>query len=320
MRWAFLVAAACLAVGCDTAGRHGGATGGNGSTNGGNGSTNPDGGATSSACGDNDPDLTGCSCGGGAMRSCWPAGAPAGARNVGACKDGAQSCDSAGEFGSWGACSGAVLPATEDCGNGVDDDCDGQTDCMDADCALDPRCGCQDGQTRPCYDGPPATENVGTCKDGTQTCSGGHWQTDCPGETLPSPEQCTDALDHDCNHLPGCLDVFACATNPACQQQCKVDRMGCVCPDGSGDTATCPAGYVGITSGGFPGTVECCPCTANDCGNPVCCDQTVCAGNSQCSGLTCKPLPSSCGGKVNFDCDDFPEDCDEPCCPCTTCP
>ena len=24
-------------------------------------------------------------------------------------------------------------------------------------------------------------------------------------------------------------------------------------------------------------------------------------------------------GKVNFDCDDFPEDCDEPCCPCSTC-
>ena len=30
-------------------------------------------------------------------------------------------------------------------------------------------------------------------------------------------------------------------------------------------------------------------------------------------------VTASCGGKVNFDCDDFPEDCDEPCCPCSTC-
>jgi hypothetical protein len=95
--------------------------------------------------------------------------------------------------------------------------------------------------------------------------------------------------------------------------------MGCVCPDGDGDTATCPAGDVGITSGGIPGTVQCCPCTAADCGNPVCCDQAVCAGDPRCGDVSCKPLPSSCGGKVNFDCDDFPEDCDEPCCPCTSC-
>ena len=51
-----------------------------------------------------------------------------------------------------------------------------------------------------------------------------------------------------------------------------------------------------------------------------CCAESVCAGNSQCAGLTCKPLPASCNGKVNADCDDFPEDCDEPCCKCTNCP
>jgi hypothetical protein len=252
------------------------------------------------------------------MRACWPASAPASARHVGACKDGSQSC-TAGEFGSWGTCSGAVLPTSEVCNNGIDDDCNGKTDCVDPACAMDPACGCQDGATRSCYDGPAGTENVGTCKDGTQTCSGGHWPTSCPGEVLPMPENCSDALDHDCNHLPGCLDLFSCATSPACMQQCKVDRTGCVCPQGSGDTATCPAGMVGLTSNGIPGTVECCPCTANDCSNAVCCAESVCAGNSACAGLTCKPLPPSCNGTVNFDCDDFPEDCDEPCCPCSTC-
>src|SRR6185312_2977535 len=183
-------------------------------------------------------------------------------------------------------------------------------------------CGCDGSDTRSCWDGPPNSENVGTCKDGTQTCAGGQWPTTCSGEVLPSTEACDDALDHNCNHLPGCLDVFSCATSPACMQSCKVDgsRMGCVCPDGSGDTATCPAGDVGITSGGFPGTVQCCPCTKDDCGNPICCSEAVCAGDARCVGLTCRTLPPSCGGKTNFDCDDFPEDCDEPCCTCTTCP
>ena len=140
---------------------------------------------------------------------------------------------------------------------------------------------------------------------------------------LPAAENCGDAQDHNCNHLPGCLDLFVCLTSPACQSTCKVDRTGCVCPVGDGDTATCPGGMVGITVGGTltnPGTVECCPCTQADCGNAVCCAETVCAGDAQCSGYTCKPLPASCGGKVNFDCDDFPEDCDEPCCPCSNCP
>jgi hypothetical protein len=31
-------------------------------------------------------------------------------------------------------------------------------------------------------------------------------------------------------------------------------------------------------------------------------------------------LPASCNGMVDTDCDDFPEDCDEPCCYCSNCP
>jgi hypothetical protein len=65
-------------------------------------------------------------------------------------------------------------------------------------------------------------------------------------------------------------------------------------------------------------TVACCPCTAKDCSESTanCCGEAVCAGNAGCGGLTCRPLPASCNGKVNADCDDFPEDCDEPCCEC----
>src|SRR6478609_4185476 len=98
--------------------------------------------------------LEGCACAGTeSMRACWPLTAPSSARGVGACTDGTQSCASAGEFSGWGACSGATLPATENCTNGIDDDCDGNADCKDADCAMDPACGCNDGDTRPCWDG-----------------------------------------------------------------------------------------------------------------------------------------------------------------------
>jgi hypothetical protein len=257
------------------------------------------------------------------MRACYPSSADPATRNVGACKDGMQACVATGEFGTWNTCTGATTPVQENCTNGVDDDCNGKTDCADPACATNPACntGCTDGQTRPCYDGPSGTENVGTCKDGTQTCAGGQWPTNCPGEVLPSTENCADNLDHNCNHLPGCLDLFSCVTSPSCQEQCQMPLdPGCVCPNGSGDQMTCPEGTFDVHKGLIPGTDECCPCTAGDCGNVNCCGETVCAGNSACSGLTCKPLPASCNGQVDADCDDFPEDCDEPCCKCTMCP
>ena len=285
-----------------------------------------DGGAVMT-CYPDQTDLEGCACEqAGTTRPCYPASADPITENIGACKDGTQTCTGAGEFPAWGPCTGAITPVAENCTNGIDDNCNAQLDCVDPTCASDPACntGCTDGQTRACYDGPPNTMNVGTCRAGTQTCSGGYWPTTCTGEVLPTTEDCADAKDHNCNHLPGCLDVFACALSPACQQQCASPLdPGCGCPSGSGDTATCPEGMFGVTKGGTitsPGTIECCPCTVSDCSNAGCCGETVCAGDPACSGLTCKPLPDSCHGQVNLDCDDFPEDCDEPCCKCSNCP
>jgi hypothetical protein len=192
------------------------------------------------------------------------------------------------------------------------------------------------------------TEGVGICHDGTETCMNGTWSTTCAGEQLPEAmENCGDNLDHNCNALPGCLD-FSCILSMACMNGCTSSNVdpGCVCPMGSGDQALCPEGYIGKTPGGGMScltdancpsgqkcilftcssggssltSTECCPCTTNDCGNAGCCAESVCAGNSQCAGLTCNPLPASCNGMVNADCDDFTEDCDEPCCKCTMCP
>ena len=86
-----------------------------------------------------DPDLNGdggsdqgSQCTPGETQGCWPG--EESTQGVGACKDGTQSCSGSGEFGTWGECKGAVTPTTEQCGNGVDDDCDGKVDCQDPDC------------------------------------------------------------------------------------------------------------------------------------------------------------------------------------------
>jgi hypothetical protein len=58
---------------------------------------------------------------------------------------------------------------------------------------------CNPGATRGCYDGTMATENVGACHDGMQTCGqDGTWQQ-CQGEQLPVAENCTDGIDNNCN-------------------------------------------------------------------------------------------------------------------------
>ncbi|MFH2009400.1 MAG: MopE-related protein [bacterium] len=85
-----------------------------------------------------------CDCASGDTRSC-------GSSDVGACELGVQTCVN----DLWGLCVGAVEPSDEVCGDGVDNDCDGETD---QGCAPDPDpgpvgsgCSCRQDQ-RP---GPP---------------------------------------------------------------------------------------------------------------------------------------------------------------------
>ena len=57
--------------------------------------------------------------------------------------------------------------------------------------------------------------------------------------------------------------------------------------------------------------------SANDCGDPTCCHLQICKGNQWCAPFDCtRPLPNDCNGRIGFDCDDFPEDCDVHCCIC----
>ena len=67
--------------------------------------------------------------------------------------------------------------------DGIDNNCNGTVD---------------EGLTRSCYTGAAGTSGVGTCRPGTQTCSGGSWGTTCPGEVVPRTERC-DSLDDNCD-------------------------------------------------------------------------------------------------------------------------
>lgn len=178
---------ALVALGCDAGGRAGGSRGrGGGEDAGLSGRVDTGfGGPSEEVCNGVDDDGNGrvdevCSCAAGATQACWPDRAAT--RGRGVCRDGVQTCMTTGaEFDSWGPCEGAVLPSTEvpgncidedcdgnmpgcnrtcsefeQCGNGVDDDCNSLVDCDD------PACSCVD-----CTRNPEACQCEERCVPGT---------------------------------------------------------------------------------------------------------------------------------------------------------
>jgi len=124
------------------------------------------------------------------------------------------------------------------CTDGLDNDCDGATDCDD------PHCGAQ-----PCDDGNPDTFND-TCEAGV--CVG----ISCiPTETQETT--CDDGLDNDCNGYADCADVTACEGTP--------------CDDGDPDTKNDQCSTNGICEG-TPCTWE---TVCQQCGTGVCNDVLV---------------------------------------------
>lgn len=80
---------------------------------------------------------------------------------LGVCKLGLQAC----EGGTWGSCEGAVNPTSEKCDQkGIDEDCDGDIDLADADCA------CIEGEQELC-----TRPEQGDCHLGIKTCVKGQW-------------------------------------------------------------------------------------------------------------------------------------------------
>ena len=134
---------------------------------------------------------------------------PGAAQNQGVCRGGYKSC----QAGSYGACSGQVLPSAELC-DGLDNDCDGGTDEGDVDAQP---------LRESCYGGAEEHAGVGACTVGERSCSGGGWG-ECVGDVMPTAETC-NGIDDDCDGLddaeelnsPGDDEDGPCENDMMCQ-------------------------------------------------------------------------------------------------------
>lgn len=159
------------------------------------------------------------------------------------------------------------------CTDGLDNDCDGDTDCADADCAGDPDCA--------------------SCGDGTcvfiveDSCS-------CPADCGAPPDAevpgstCNDGLDNDCEGGTDCDDAD-CDADPLCAPSCG---------DGNcdpGDLCNCPQDC----SNEVPDPVE---LPGSTCGNGA---DDDCDGVADCDDGDCFDAPN-CIAAGSFTTDQFP--------------
>ncbi|HRI71210.1 MAG TPA: hypothetical protein PK156_43555 [Polyangium sp.] len=69
---------------------------------------------------------------------------------------------------------------------------------------------CTPGQTGTCnaYNGPPDTQNHGECKSSTRECLQSASWSACTMEVDPTPENCKESLDTNCDQMTGCTGAL----------------------------------------------------------------------------------------------------------------
>ncbi len=176
-----------------------------------------------------------------------------------ACGIGELACNAAGLC----ECSTGALPSAEVCADGVDNDCDGDTDCADSDC-----------EGRACQDGAPAA----LCTSGVCRCAAG----------VPSVELCHDMLDNDCDTALDCGD-------PECVRGRETNCTDTRDDDCDGlrnceDTADCNnANIAEICGNGLDDDCD----DHTDCEDRECCGVDPMCNGRQIEGLT---HTACCGG------------------------
>ena len=143
-----------------------------------------------------------CSCTPGETQACYPG--PPGTQNNAPCAGGTRTCNQTGT--AWSLCSGFVLPSSEICANGVDEDCngtvddvpdldgDGWTACNGDCCETTQDCG------TPAAVNPGAFEFVGNgvdddCDAGTSDTTAAPLCSSAADFTAVTPNQMAQAMD-----------------------------------------------------------------------------------------------------------------------------
>lgn len=111
----------------------------------------------------------------------------------------------------------------------TDAECEGNPGgpvCDEADGVCYPEC--EPGDADDCYDGMPATRDVGACHAGVRTCGvTGIWGT-CTGQTVPGEEICDNDIDEDCDGSLSAVDQDGDGWSTCDGDCCDDELIGCV--------------------------------------------------------------------------------------------
>ncbi len=246
---------------------------------------------------------------------------------VGACRRaGTTVCNATFDGVACNATAGApgVENTAATCTDGLDNDCDGFTDCGDVDCALIPVCRgtCSptaeicDGVDNDCNgmidDGNPGGgvacgSSIGACRPGTTACVAGRLV--CQGATGPVAEIC-DNIDNNCNGVSDEGLTRACGSAVGeCRagvQQCIMGAFSGPCVGSVGPTTEACDGLDndcdGMTDEGNPGGGAMCGTAIGAClpGSVICMGgRLVCSGGSGMGPEVCNGIDDDCNGVVD---------------------
>jgi hypothetical protein len=226
------------------------------------------------------------------------------------CKTATSGVGSAAVYGTCatGACTCVATAGPElNCGDGLDNDCNGLIDCDDPGCqpvGNAPGRACNPARAGLACSAPAATGGTSTC---TVCAPGGSFTNAQPVET-----KCADGIDNDCSGLADCLDPNCASLKLVCAangERCTPD-LQCRCPDTSGIETSCDDGL----DNDCDAKIDCADtdCSGKPCGQN---GRTCNAGLCTCPGGQAKE--TTCGDRLDNDCDGL-FDCDDPDCQPTT--